>query len=463
MSRHAARMRLLGTASLVLSASCTPAMQPPPAAPVWRAGESLPTQAGPRDLLDLRGLIHAHSAYSHDACDGEPVKDGVRDQSCFDRFRAGVCATRQDYVFLTDHHDSFDVTEFPDALLYRSDDGDALIERDSAPVANRLACDDGSTVLLMAGIEGGMMPVGLEGHAAPAGERQALYDARDEVSLDRLRAQGAVVLLAHPEDFEIPDLLALPIDGFEMFNLHANTFAGMGAALELLLRVNDEDEGLLDPDLFLMPLVSEDPAYLSRWSAALAAGHHPTTTMGTDCHENTFSAIARDGERVDSYRRMMSWMSNHLLVVKDADGGFDDRALKDALRAGRLYGAFEMLGNPIGFDFRVEHDGLVEEMGATVQASTQPHLVVKAPRVDRLDPSREAPRITARLLRATTAGFVEVASAQGDLDVAVTEPGAYRAEIRITPLHLREDLRDDARRLLDHDYVWIYANAVYIE
>src|SRR5437762_9463307 len=40
-----------------------------------------------RGMLDLRGLIHTHSVYSHDACDNHPVVNGVRDPVCFEDLR----------------------------------------------------------------------------------------------------------------------------------------------------------------------------------------------------------------------------------------------------------------------------------------------------------------------------------------------------------------------------------------
>jgi hypothetical protein len=443
----------------VLAASCAPAAPSLPQPQPWAPGTALRSPPGPRGLVDARGVIHSHSVRSHDACDGEPLVDGGPNEACFDSFRAGICASRHDFVMLTDHRDSFVSTEFPEALLYRPDRGDVLVERDGAPVANRLACPDGSEVLVLAGTEAGTMPVGLEGHAAPQAERDALYGARDAASLDRLRAQGAVILLAHPEDFTIEELIALPVDGFEMFNLHANTFLGMGAALELLVRMNDGDTELPHPDLFLLPILSEDPRYLARWSAALAAGEDPTTTIGTDCHENTFKAVAADGERVDSYRRMMTWMSNHLLVRDDVVD--PDQALKEALRAHRVYGAFEVLGYPTGFDFHAQDGDDVVEIGG--RAAPGAHLVVKMPRVRMLDDDAEPPTLTARILRATPEGFVEVAAGAGDLDVVVDEPGAYRAEIRMVPLHLRAALADDARSVLARDYVWIYANAIRLD
>jgi hypothetical protein len=172
--------------------------------------------------------------------------------------------------------------------------------------------------------------------------------------------------------------------------------------------------------------------------------------------------LLRDGERVDSYRRLMLFFSNHLLVEPERDGSWDGRHLKDALRAGRLYGAFEMLGYPVGFDFRVEIGSDTMPMGSEVSVTQRPVLRVDAPQVRNLRADREPPVLTVRLLRAVDGGFEEVAAGGSDLSYAAAVPGAYRAEVRMLPLHLREDMGTDTAELLGHDYVWIYSNAIYV-
>src|SRR5690606_41948886 len=119
----------------------------------------------------------------------------------------------------------------------------------------------------------------------------------------------------------------------------------------------DDPASLPASDLVLLPILNEDDLYLSRWGTVLSRDHRAVTTIGTDCHQNTFPQLLPDGERVDSYRRMMGWMSNHLLVKPEADGSWDDSHLEDALAAGRLYGVFEVFGYPTGFDFRALEGG----------------------------------------------------------------------------------------------------------
>ena len=449
------------------SAGCpaeTPRPDPPPP---WTPGTvyRTPREPGPRGYLDRRGLIHAHSVYSHDACDGEPrdpATDGVN-RACLDDFRRGLCQVGHDFVFLSDHTDSFSRSAFPGVLLYIGIEGDRLLERDGAPVANWLRCPDGHTPLVMAGAETDYMPVGLERHVGPDGpERDAIYGEATAEHADAIHEAGGVVLLAHTERFDAEALAALPVDGFEMYNIHANLFLRIGEALKLIADLKTP-EVLPHPDLVFLPLFTEDPKYVDTWGQVLAKGLKRVTTLGTDCHRNTFRDLLPDGERIDSYRRMMLWFSNHLLVRPDPDGGFDDRALKEALRAGRLYGAFEYLGYPEGFDFHATAGGETAEMGASVSLSQAPVLHVSRPKVKNLDPEVRAPEVIVRLLRATEAGWEEVASVQDDLDYRPAEPGAYRAEIDIRPYHLVPYLSSYDYLALDERFVWIYANPIYVE
>ena len=460
-------MHRTGLALLVISlAGCSrPAA---PELPAWSPGTMFrtPPAASERGLLDRRGLIHAHSYYSHDACDGKPIdENGNYDQTCFDDFRRGICEVGHDFVFLTDHRDSFDDNEFPDVLLYREDRGDALIDHGQGPSANRLACaNQEQKVLIMAGAETTpMMPVGLERHAGPRGIRGGVYGGFGADSILEVKKAGAVALVAHTERWTVDELTTLPLDGFEMFNLHANTFKNLSTVADLVLnRIEKGDfEGLPHPDAFLLNYQLEDPAYLETWGSVFARGARRTTTMGTDCHRNSLPQEMPDGERVDSYRRMMMGFSNHLLVRPKADGSFDDRDLKDALRQGRLYGAFEFLGYPSGFEFVATDEGGTREMGEESSIAAGATLEVAMPRVLNLAKDVEAPALKARLLKAKEGGWDEVAVSDGSLEHRATEPGAYRAEIRMVPSHLKPH----AGRRLDlvkTERPWVYSNVIYV-
>src|SRR5688572_21470322 len=90
-------------------APVTPPDPPPdPLFPPWDPGLPASTEMGARrGLTPARGIIHLHSPYSHDACDGVPRnKDGSINAECLQDLKAALCATRMSYAALTDHDDS---------------------------------------------------------------------------------------------------------------------------------------------------------------------------------------------------------------------------------------------------------------------------------------------------------------------------------------------------------------------
>ena len=152
------RSRLVGAlvilpCALVLACSSDDPEPDPGVLDGWSPGMVLTSAStADRGWVELRGIIHTHSVYSHDACDDKPRDaSGAINEPCFQDVRRGICDTLHDFVMLTDHGDSFADTEYPEALLYRADQGDTLVERNGEPVANRVACPDGHSALLMAG------------------------------------------------------------------------------------------------------------------------------------------------------------------------------------------------------------------------------------------------------------------------------------------------------------------------
>jgi hypothetical protein len=409
-----------------------------------------------RGLVVKRTLTHLHSPYSHDACDGDPFIDGVRNEPCLDDVRHGMCATAQDVVFMSDHASLFADHEFPDVLLYRPEAGDDLVLRGGKPVANQVRCPDGRTVLVMAGTETAFMPLGLEEHVAEATEvRHAVYGTKDATSIQILKDHGAKVFIMHTEEWPVQEVVDFALDGLEVYNLHFNMVDEANKLAELMIAMILEDGPTAEAEVALTVVFSENTTALATWAKALQTKRLPGI-LATDAHQNVAGEIIPDGERFDSFRRLMRWFSNHVLVRPDAD----DREIKDALARGRHYGAFEVLGYPVGFDFRAEKGEVVYEMGDAAPVGATLHVTV--PEVWRLDPAAEAPEITARILRAGDGVWEELAAGPDDLAYTVTAPGAYRAEIRMTPYHLREWLGPDPDAHLD-EKVWIYANPIYVD
>lgn len=448
---------------------------PPDAAalPAWRADLPPSSAMGARRGLEpARGIIHLHSPYSHDACDGQPRADetGPIDEDCLADLRAGLCATRMDFAALTDHDATMADEDFADLFLARGDD--ELVMVDGSPVASRLACDDGGRVLVTVGAENPLMPIMLDRHVAGSiEERHAIYDGDDPAAVAAFREAGATVWIPHTEQRTAADLEPLEPDGIEVYQLHANLdpdireeFLGLdraGAITAAIEFADLADDGPV-PDLALLSFLSENGPSLAIWDQLLAGGRRVAGSGGSDAHQNALPIMLRDGERGDSYRRVMRWFSNVVLVPDRADAG----AIEAALRAGRLFVVFELMGTPAGLDVRAElPGGDPVELGGTIAAGAGATLEVAVPGVLDLDPALPSPTVTARILHIPPGGApVVLAEGAGpSLGAPLDAPGAYRVEIHIVPRHLGPYLGSLGPAYAEQALPWLYASPIYVE
>lgn len=422
-----------------------------PSAPVsvpWSRERAPLSETSPGGYAWRRGIIHLHSPYSHDACDGDGLPGGAVNEPCLASLRAGLCATAMDYAMVTDHPAHAAEQEFADTLLAR--DGDEVVDG----IATRMTCDGGHRVLLAPGIEDELMPIGLTGPVADTPEeRDRLYNGTGEETIRAEIAAGALVLQAHTEGQDLDVLLqrqAWGLAGVEMFNLHAMVDPDNRPDLGLDPTGHIEaiapflaDDGP-EPDLVFLGFYQEQTVSIAKWDALNAVA--PTVgAAGTDAHENALPMPMSDGERVDSYRRMMSWFSNVALVRGDGPADY-----REAIAAGRLFVAFEALGTPTGF--HVGYGAL--EMGGT--AALGEELVVTCPTLAASSPREgDAPEITATVFKD---GAVW---ATGCGRHAVTEPGVYRVRVDIVPHHLAGFLGAEADTLV-RAHPWLYSNALRI-
>ena len=427
----------------------------------WSGGLTPTVQEIPqlRGMTDRRGLIHLHSPYSHDACDGEGLIDGAPDEACLADLRAGLCTTAMDFAYLTDHPSHAAEQDFIDLLLIREDD--TPVEQDGVVIAKRLHCDGDHSVLWMPGIEDELMPVGLESHAGQTSEeRVSIYNSGTAEALAAERDAGALVFTAHTEGRDrksLETLVDAGLTGVEIFNLHAMFDPGIRAkdlGLDSLGWLADiapftDAEGTAEPDLFFLAVLAEQTPSIEHWDA-LQRTAPVVGVAGTDAHQNVLPLLMRDGDRGDSYRRMMRWLSNHLLVTGDAPADYDE-----ALAAGRAYVAFELMGTPTGLDFYFEQDGTIFEMGSRPK-STGGTIHLACP-----DLSDSSPRgIAVPDIHPTIFRDGEVWK-QDCGEFSVEEPGVYRVRIDITPWHLEEFLGEEPAPWLQIR-PWIYTNTITI-
>lgn len=406
-----------------------------------------------------RGIMHLHSHLSHDACDGDPMPGGVPDEGCLIDLRAGLCRTGMGFAFLTDHPAHLAEQPYEGLLLARSFEGSADEIVDG--IGNSMDCGPGyggHRVLLMPGVEDELMPLGLDRHVpGDAAARDALYNGSDAATIQAEIDAGALVFQAHVELRDgsvLAERQAQGLAGVELFNLHAmfdpdNREAlgldPLGYISELAPFISGTSGA--EPDLSFLAVYREQEVTVARWDALLAAG--PAVGIaGTDAHQNTLPSLMPDGERGDSYRRMMSWFSNVLLL--DGESA-DPAAHQAALAAGHNFVAFEILGTPSGFSVSyTPPGGEPQEMsgGGAAGGALEVGCATLAPTSPR---SGGAPEIRTLILK-DGAPFAEGCGLH-----TLADPGVYRVRVDITPHHLSGFLGTEQQ--LIHGWPWLYSNA----
>ncbi len=442
--------------------------------PAWNKDLPPSSELGAwRGLVAARGIVHLHSPYSHDACDNmprDPLPLGAPNEPCLADLRYALCAEQIDYAALTDHDDTMADEDFT-TLFNMRDTDQPVLDSGGAQIASHMTCDDGHVVTIMVGGENTLMPVMLHQHVpGTIQQRHDTYNADTLDASNAFRAAGGLTWIAHTEEHDISELRAVQPDGIEVYNLHANIdpkirgpYLGLdpSGAIEAVAPFADTNPGHPEPDLALLSFLEVNQPAIDRWTQLLADGRHVPVTAGTDAHENALPILLADGERGDSYRRMIRWFANDVLVQDPSD----PLQVEAALAAGRVFVAFEMMGTPVGFDVHaVLPAGTAVELGGTVHVADGATLVVDVPTVRKLDRSLPAPEIHATVLRIDATGSTVVATGDGpELTVPLAAAGAYRVEITMVPHHLGPYLADLGTAAAEVEQPWIYASPIYVD
>ncbi|MBL9101484.1 MAG: hypothetical protein JNL82_11035 [Myxococcales bacterium] len=436
----------------------------PPAEPIaWDRGQPDISGCEVRGYRDYRAIIHLHSHHSHDACDGDPQPGGVPDEDCLAHLREALCVTRIDVAFTTDHPAHATSATLEELLLVRGED-EPILGEGGTPIANRLVCPDGHRVLLLPGIESGeMMPLGLEAHVPDA------YGESSPAAFAKIKAVNGVAWVAHTEGRDTAELATLGLDGIELYQLHAN----------LDPDIREEDLGI-DPDGFIADVapfffggvepapepdlatlgfvLPNEPSIVAL--ETLGQTQRISISAGTDAHENVLPQKAGDGERIDSYRRMIRWFNNRIRLNEP----LTPESARAALRAGNNHIVFESFGLPIGFDFHAVAGATFSEMGSEVTLSDDLTIAATLPRLDPRSPqSATPPAIEGRLIRATGEGRETLMTwTEGSVELAPPGPGVYRVEVWITPRHLAPYLGAVADQYTAKTLPWMYSAALFV-
>ncbi len=133
--------------------------------------------------------------------------------------------------------------------------------------------------------------------------------------------------------------------------------------------------------------------------------------------------------RLDPYENSLRHVGTHLLLTEQ-----NEKAVWEALEAGRAFVAFDWIADSTGFDFAAISTGHRYEMGSRPMLAKDLKIQGQAPLPGKW-----------RLLRD---GQVVFEQSGRKLEVAVSEPGNYRVEVWL--------------KIAGEDMIWILSNPIYI-
>ncbi len=465
-----------------------------------------PTQRG---QVELRGIIHLHSALSHDGCAPDGYEDnGGPDPDCLAELRAAPCASGIDFMMMTDHPGHLKDHSYLEGIQHQEGD-EVAKDKDGKPFANRITCPEGSLVphtWVYYGTEGSKnMPVGVSGPDVPPEIYSVSYG--DSTPLEEVQAAVAkaheldgIALAVHTEESNISAerIAAVPLDGMEVYNLHANLMAAL-ENLDTLFKLDKflaGAEGGPASDLSVMLFLDQVDKSVEKFDW-VSARVRLASVVASDIHRNVeipalcpggiegsvcegfakdypnFATFAMkggavtlaDGDRMDSWGRGLRWFSNRFRSAST-----DPWDIREAVRAGRGYACFEVFGYPGGFDFYVVNGGKLLEMGEEAKLDGEAVAWFRVPELSAA-PWMEAGslpfnmgQVTTKLVRATEEGSEVIAEIKGQggiVSATLPGPGAYSLRITVMPLHLKP-LLPGLENLASKTFPYIYSNAVFL-
>jgi hypothetical protein len=462
-------------------------------------------------LKKLRGVLHVHSPYSHDACDGAGYVDGILNMACLDSLRNAMCQAKLDFAFLNDHPEFVSSISNTERLLYFPAKGDQLIfdNKESIAIANRMPCEGGGEVVIMAGYEHKhTLPLGVHKHTADPDFYFRSYDSIDDLpaKIQILKDAGAVTSVSHSESggLSAEGIVEAGFDSMEWYNPHGSILNMLGGdildkepaeTISLLLDFGLFIFGDAHPDLIYLKLLPYWPeAGFTKWKKVLQS-KAITGVLGSDVHQNVgvapqcdgaalsilCEALAgqeagilslvvngggitlNDGERFDSYGRVFRWVQNQ--VFAKSNHPVD---IAQALRKGRNIGEFTVFGDATDFEFYFKQDETIWLMGDSIHGAATLHTTVPKIPSSRFNvpfDTSQQPEVYLKVFRTDSNGtelLLESSQSGANISRLLESSGAYHVEVWIKPHYLKKALADQTD-MTERSYLWLITNPVWIE
>lgn len=348
---------------------------------------------------EYKGIIHAHTSL------------GGHSTGSFDELIAAANANDLDFVLMTEHwSETFDTS----ALTLNGVYGKTLFVG-----GNEVDTADSDRFLM------------IPGSAEAAGFR----NGPTTVFLEKIQSENRLALITYPEKFKSWDS---NFDGIEVFSLHTsakkiNPFTGL---FDLIWSYP------VYPELTLASYFKRPDANLQKFDE-IAAKRKISLFAGTDAHSNIGLHLLGDDAgnkfiniKIDPYETIFRLTRVHVLIEKDKP--LTRENLVEAVKNGRMFVGFDVLGDSTGFLFWADSNQEPILMGNEISLGNAFTLRAMSP-------------VSARIMLFKNGDTIASVENMMELTSAITDPGAYRVEV------YRDDLGPPFDKM-----PWIISNPIYV-
>ena len=126
-----------------------------------------------------------------------------------------------------------------------------------------------------------------------------------------------------------------------------------------------------------------------------------------------------------TYELSFSLFTNHLLLTSELTGHYtqDRKKILQALQSGQFYFSTDLLGDPRGFESYVKQGTRIWPMGSQLNLKSEPRLIVHL---------KDEPRSFFEIVIYRNGKRIANSNST-EMEYAITQPGVYRAVVRVSP------------------------------
>lgn len=267
-------------------------------------------------------------------------------------------------------------------------------------------------------------------------EDVAPYAQDPQAVINAVDAQGGFGFLAHPIEYDSPPFVSE--SNLSWRNWQVSGYTGIelwNYMSEFKSRLPNKAAAILFCYFPRLAMMGPYPDTLARWDELLQE-RKTAAIGGSDAHGNTYR-LGPLSRAVQPYDYLFRTINTHILSQEAFNGqlAHDKRVVYDALREGRCFVAYDLLGNPHGFRFAAKSSDATVIMGQEIALQQgEVSLEVHSPQ-----------RADIRLLRN---GQIVARRSGKSLRWKTSEKGVYRVEAY--------------RSFLLRKRSWVFTNPIYV-